>query len=223
MNSEQGDGRRAELMMVITNAGQGTKFLQAAKKRGVSGGTVLLGRGTCTSRLLNFLDLTEERKELVLMVAKLELAQTLLPELAAGFKFDKPNHGVGFSVPLSGVFGIQKCPGGYDFTTEGMKKGVYQCIIAIVEEGRAEDAVDAAVKAGSRGATILQGRGSGAHETAKLFAMDIEPEKEIVLILSKQERVHAIVDAIRAELKIDDPGRGIIFVMDVTQTVGLVE
>lgn len=98
---------------------------------------------------------------------------------------------------------------------------MYQMITTIVDKGRAEDVIDAATKAGSKGGTILEGRGSGIHETSRLFAMDIEPEKEIVLILSEEAVTDAIVSSIRTQLNIDDPGKGIIYVQTVGQVYGI--
>ena len=99
----------------------------------------------------------------------------------------------------------------------------YQAITVIVDKGKAEEVVDAAAKAGSKGATIINARGSGIHETSRLFAMDIEPEKEIVLILSQNEKVEDIVESIRQEMQIDVPGNGIIYVQPVNRTYGLVK
>lgn len=64
-------------------------------------------------------------------------------------------------------------------------------------------------------------RGSGIHETSKLFSMDIEPEKEIVLILSETDMTDAIVSSIRTQLKIDDPGKGIIYIQNVNKVYGI--
>lgn len=41
------------------------------------------------------------------------------------------------------------------------------------------------------------------------------------MTLTKKERTEAIVTAIRENLKIDDPGNGIMFVIDVNKTYGL--
>ncbi|GAE94435.1 nitrogen regulatory protein P-II [Gracilibacillus boraciitolerans JCM 21714] len=100
---------------------------------------------------------------------------------------------------------------------------MYQNIMAVVDKGKAEDVIESAQKAGSKGGTILNARGSGVHETSKLFSMDIEPEKEIVMILSDENYTEAIVTKIREDLKIDEPGNGIIFVQDVNQTYGIYE
>lgn len=51
--------------------------------------------------------------------------------------------------------------------------------------------------------------------------MDIEPEKEIVLILSEAESTQKIIDSINSELKIEEPGNGIIIVQNVSKTYGI--
>jgi len=53
--------------------------------------------------------------------------------------------------------------------------------------------------------------------------LKIEPEKDIVLILSSAAKTENIVNAIRKNLNIDEPGAGIIFVLDVNRAVGLSE
>ena len=99
---------------------------------------------------------------------------------------------------------------------------MFHAITTIVEKGNAELVIDAATKAGAKGGTIINARGSGIHETKKLFNMDIEPEKEMVLILVEVEKTDAIVEAIRAGAGLDEPGRGILFVQEVGQAYGIV-
>jgi nitrogen regulatory protein PII len=77
---------------------------------------------------------------------------------------------------------------------------MYQSIYTIVDKGRGEAVVEAATKAGAGGATIVGARGSGIHETGRLFNMDIEPEKEVVIIILKSEIAERVVSSIRDEL-----------------------
>ncbi|MDD3427693.1 MAG: P-II family nitrogen regulator, partial [Caldisericia bacterium] len=86
------------------------------------------------------------------------------------------------------------------------------------DKGKAEEVIDAATKAGSKGGTIINGRWSGISETTKLFSMEIEPEKELVIILSESEMTDSIVLSIREKLRIDEPGNGIIYIQEVIKT-----
>lgn len=96
-----------------------------------------------------------------------------------------------------------------------------QAILTIVDKGHAEEVIDAAVQAGSHGGTIINARGSGVHETATLFGMGIEPEKELVMILADQANTPQIVDMIYETLDLRQPGNGIVFVQNTTRVRGL--
>jgi nitrogen regulatory protein PII len=167
------------------------------------------------------LGLPDIRTEIGFMVAERNTAFEAMEKLNRDFEFEKPNHGIAFSTGVNVAIGA-KCCEGLECRTSGKEENhMYHAITTIVERGSAEDVIAAAVKAGSKGGTILKARGSGIHETSKLFAMDIEPEKEMVLILSEAEKTEAIIDSIRREMKIDEPGKGILFVQDVSRTYGL--
>lgn len=208
-----------ELICVIVNDGHGSKILKIAKRHGVHGGTIFLGKGTVKSRLLEFLSLYDVRKEIVWMAAERKTAFDALAKLDAEVHFDKPHHGIAFTVPIEGVMGTRCINCG-----NNIERGVnimHKVIFTVVDKGRAEEVIEAAVKAGSRGGTIISARGSGIHETSKLFSMEIEPEKEIVMILAETAATDTIASAIKDRLKIDEPGNGIIFIQDVGQVYGI--
>ena len=94
-------------------------------------------------------------------------------------------------------------------------------IVSIVRKGWGSSVLEASVQAGARGGTVLFGRGAGIHEHEKIFGMSIEPEKEIVLTIVKQEEVDRILDEIVRTAKLNDTGRGIAFVLPVEKVVGV--
>ena len=98
---------------------------------------------------------------------------------------------------------------------------MYNVVIVVVEKGKAEEVIEAANKAGSTGGTIINARGAGIHEVQKFFSLEIEPEKEEVFIITKNENKDKIVASIRENLKIDEPGKGILYVLDVNEVYGL--
>lgn len=97
----------------------------------------------------------------------------------------------------------------------------YDLIVTIVNKGFAEQVVEASKKAGAEGGTILQGRGTGIREKAKLFNIVIEPEKEVVLTLIDRKKTEKVLEAIMKSGQLDKPGKGIAFVMEVERTVGI--
>ena len=54
-----------------------------------------------------------------------------------------------------------------------------------------------------------------------LFSMTVEPEKEIVLILSEKEKTEAIVESIKNDIQLEKPGNGILFILDTVSTHGI--
>ena len=97
----------------------------------------------------------------------------------------------------------------------------YDLIVTIVNKGFSEDVVEASKKAGAEGGTIIFGRGTGIHEQAKLFNFTIEPEKEIILTLIDRSKTEKVLEAITVDAKLNKPGRGIAFVLEVERTVGI--
>lgn len=94
-------------------------------------------------------------------------------------------------------------------------------IITIVKMGWGDKVLEASMKAGAEGGTILMGRGSGIHEKQKFLGIPIEPEKEIVLSVTYPENNEAILKEIVQECDLEKPGAGIAFVIPVEKVVGV--
>src|SRR5690554_3104865 len=94
-----------ELICVIVNFGLGSKVMGIAKKNGLKGGTIVLGRGTVHNRWLELLELTDIRKEIVLLVAEKSRGRNALKIIDREFGFSKPNHGIGFAMPVGAFIG----------------------------------------------------------------------------------------------------------------------
>ena len=205
---------------VIVNTGKGTDVLQEAKKIGVTGGTIFLGKGTVRNRILELLGFDEVKKEIIVMLSDAGLEGKIHAEIGEKFQMARANYGIMFSLPVKKVIGVSYCPSPED--RMGVRAGMeYEVIFIIVDRGLADEVVDAAKDAGAPGATIINARGSGAHEDSKFFGIHIEPEKEIVLLVVKRENTEAIIESVKNKVEIDKPGGGIIFVLDVNKTTGL--
>jgi nitrogen regulatory protein PII len=210
-----------ELLCIIVNLGLGGKVLHISKQCGIKGGTIFMARGTVNNRILKMLALSEVKKEVVLMVSNKNAVEQLVQMLDHDFNFDKPNHGIAFTTSITSIFGVSSLRSEKSVECKGGDLPMYHSITVVVDKGKAEDVIDAATKAGSRGGTIINARGAGIHETSKVFSMEIVPEKEMVLILSEGEKTEVIVDSIRTALKLDEPGNGMIYIQEVNKTYGL--
>ncbi|HHY18335.1 MAG TPA: P-II family nitrogen regulator [Firmicutes bacterium] len=98
----------------------------------------------------------------------------------------------------------------------------YNLIVTIVNKGWADEIVEASKNAGAEGGTIIYGRGTGIHEQRNFFGIVIEPEKEIVLTVVEKNKSKKVLDSIQTAGKLDQPGTGIAFVLDLQEVAGIV-
>lgn len=222
MNSNQ-DGSEFTIIYVIVNGGLGSRILHKAKEFGIKGGTIYLGYGTAKSGISNFLSLYDEQKEIIVFAASSTTANHVVTALNKEFKFHKRNHGIAFTMEACGIIGTRNYACKTIEKGRGVNNPMYQLITIIVNLGKAEEVVEAATEGGAKGGTIIHARGSGVNETTRLFNMDVEPEKEVVLIISNTTSTDAVISSIKTKLEIDKPGNGIIFVQDVSGAYGIFE
>lgn len=208
------------LYIAIVNHGQDKKMIKIAHENGLSGATVLQGQGTIRHGLLSILGLTETKKNIILLAASSDIGDVAMEQIAEQMHMEKPNHGIIFSIQMSQIFGSKQMK---DETNEDLKEKTmeYQAIFTIVDRGRAEEVIDSVCAVGAKGGTIINARGAGIHETQKVFNIPIEPEKEMVLIIAEIKDVDRIRSAIQEDMHIDEPGQGIIFIMDIAKVYGL--
>lgn len=211
--------RHLEMLVVIVEHNKASKVLHLADEKGVTASVAMLGRGTASRTIFDYLGLNDKKKAVLMLFGKTEEIMDLADYLVEKLEMDKPNHGIAYIESAFNVFGTEDNANG----SENIKRGenMYNAIYTIVEKGNADDVIEAAQKAGSRGGTVIHARGSGSEEARKVFNMLIEPEKEIVLIISEEAKTKDIVESIRKETGIEEQGKGIIFVTRVEQTYGL--
>ena len=101
-----------------------------------------------------------------------------------------------------------------------MKSG-FKCILAVVNNGFSEEAMEAARAAGAKGGTILHGRGTISKDAEKFFNITIHPEKEIVMILVDSKIKDNILHALYRAVGLNTPGQGIAFTVPVDDVVGI--
>lgn len=222
MMSTNTNSKEYVMLWVVACCGKGSWILKHAKQVGVSGGTILYGKSFGSSQLLDFFGLDEYREEIVLMATDIEKTKKIINILEEEFDLGEEEGVYAFTIPICGLLGshaMMDCDLNMERGETAMK---YHLITVIVDKGKGEDAIDAAIRGGSKGGTIINARGSGIHETSRVFAMEIEPEKEIAIILSPENETMQILSTIREDLKIDEPGNGIVYIHDVNGVYGSV-
>lgn len=94
-------------------------------------------------------------------------------------------------------------------------------IVTVVRKGWGNTVLEASVKAGATGGTVLLGRGIGVNEKESIFGIPIEPEKEILLTLVPQTAIDTVLQEIIRAADLNKPGHGLTFVVPVTTVLGI--
>lgn len=207
-----------ELSIAFIDPKDHKKALAAAGAAGFRGATVLYGRGTMANKFLCALGMDYLRKELMLMIGHESYSQALHEHIKKAVHLDKHAQGLLVSLPLYRVIGLHDLP---NLETKGDAQLDYELITVVVDNGRGEDVSHAASDAGAKGATILHGRGTGAEKVDKFFSLDIEPEKELVMIVTPGDKAEQIIAGIRKVIDFDAPNSGILFSVSAGTVTGL--
>lgn len=220
LNNQSNETPLFDLVFVIVNIGKASKVLAEAKKKGVSGGTITLARGTVNSGLLRKLGLLEVRKEVLLMVTKRSNTLPVIDHINELFHLDQPNRGIIFSTPLSHIVGTQ---GERLNLLENSlpQESDYELFISIVAEDKGEDVVDVVKQTAGTGGTLLHGLGAFAETVIKVFGIELNSEKDIVLNLVEKKMADIVEKSLIEQLPFHEKDFGIFFSVDAMFVKGI--
>lgn len=91
----------------------------------------------------------------------------------------------------------------------------HQVIVCIVNNGFADEAMDAARAVGVKGGTVLSARGTANLDAEKAFHIQIQPEKEMILILVTEDIKDDVLHALYRTVGTHTPAHGIAFALPV--------
>lgn len=222
--TKPGNERQFLMVTLILGENQCQKCVRIAKELGILGAIVTPGRGTVKSAVLNLLGIKSQKKEVVNVLVEKSRAEEALDYFDKQLQLKEPGHGIAFTTSAAAAgWVIENIMQDEDDAQETEGESMFKKMTVVVNRGMAEDVMDIAHKSGVRGGTIMHGRGTGPETAAKLLGMEIEPEKELVMILMPAELVDKVAGDLYKELRLDLPGNGILFVEPVAEVRGLFE
>ena len=104
-----------------------------------------------------------------------------------------------------------------------MKTDNHAVILASVNAGFAEEAMDLARQQGVRGGTILNARGVAREKEAAFFGITIHPEKEILLMVVEKSIRDKVLNTLYSRMGMGEKAQGIAFSLPVSDVAGLVQ
>ena len=189
----------------------------------------LLGKGTANSEMLDYLGLSNIEKGVVVTICEKKEIPKIYDKLQSELGFGKKGVGVAFTVPIgsmpkSSLVYLEnrvssKTKKGKGSVEKDMKYK-YQLIMAICNNGHSGDVVDTVRNLGARGATILHARGSASEEMKTFLNIKIHPEKEIIMIVSSNEKKDELLKAIANNHGLGTDAGSVCFSLPVEDGIG---
>lgn len=213
---------RYTIMSLIIDEQQCQKFARIVKEKGIRIGTIVLGKGTVKSATLNLLGIKSQKKEIISILLEKEKSNEVLDYFTKELLLHKPGHGIAYTSPvITASQIINDDRDNLNKLQDTEVESMYKKLTVVVNRGMAEDVMNIARKSGVNGGTIIHGRGTGTDFTAKSFGIEIEPEKELVMMLMPSSLIDKVVNALYQELHLENPGNGVLFVEPILEVRGL--
>lgn len=186
--------------------------------------------GTAHAKTLDLFGLEKTEKSMLMSVVTEASLKDLCKKLSRDMMIDLPDRGVALAVSLSGIAGArtleyftatQMTTDDTEANTTEEKKmqSAYELIVAIYEKGNTDVVMDAARAAGAGGGTTIRAKGTGA-DAQKFFGLTLAEEKEILFIVSTNEKKKDIMKAIIHEAGPDSKAHALVFSLPVSETAG---
>lgn len=214
-----------QAVMTIVDKGRMDSIQDFVEENGFPRGIVIDAHGSAdkSNAILNLMIGPE--KDILLIITTPEQAHRLAGLLTDYLNLKSANSGILAILNLNQLVGIDLPLQADCKENEPDIKQInpaYSLILAIVDNDRDEAVIQSAESAGSTGGTIIHARGSCPYPSKTFFSHGIEPEREIVMIIVEDDKVPAICSRINEDLHLNQPGKGIIMVVSLYDTIGLV-
>ncbi len=217
---------KTKLFVTIVDKDRTERITKLFKRFNITNSCSLNATGTASGSLLSYFGLDDVKKNIILTIVPCILEEKIMYYLHNKLNLYKPGNGICFSLGITSASRYlssmyEKISVKEEYTMENDKK--YELIVLIVSEGYAMQAMDAAKRVGANGGTLIKGIGLGSQEATKFLGITIEPEKDVVLIITEQEEKRKVMEEITKEVGLSHEGRGICFSIPVDNVVGLTE
>ena len=81
--------------------------MDAARKAGATGGTIIHGHGVSGKEAAKFFGITiNEDKEILMIVARKEMKQKIMMNISSEMGMNSPAKGIVFTLPIDDVYGL---------------------------------------------------------------------------------------------------------------------
>ncbi len=205
------------------------KLLDIYEKENLIFNITMQGTGSAESEWLDLMGLGENKKVVNLCVMDDDHVPVLYRRLERGMSLSKAGTGIVFAAAIDSVSALitKLCQSDAEKKEESRtmteSECKYELIVTISERGSFDVVKNAARLAGARGGTLIHGLGLGGEEAVKFLGINLQPEKDITLIVVNKEDKQPIMKKILEDAGIKSQSRGVCFSIPVDSAFGLAD
>lgn len=222
--------QRIKLLVGVVSVGDAAEISELCNSAGAALGYSFEAFGTARTAVLDYLGLGETPKRVTLSLIPESAEKTILEGIQKEMALYLVGKGICFTLPLTGVSSIvangllkgapqEKSNGREEKMNEDTR--MYDLIIAAMQSGFADDAMNAAREAGAAGGTLIHAATLNNRKAEQLIGVTLQQETELLMILTKREGKLAIMRAIQETAGLKTDAGGVLFSLPVDNLIGV--
>lgn len=223
----------SRMLFLIAGHKLAEKSLTLLKNHGIPIQYTINGMGTATSEMMDLLGLGTAEKTILVTLLPKDLANHILARLNDLLEeLERKSRGIAFTLPILGANKLLlRLMGELEEThaqqderkddTPVMAEKKYSLITAVVNQGYSEEVMNAARSAGARGGTVLHSRQVPTEKSQTALGLDVQEEKEMILIVADSEHRLQIMQAIGEKCGLHSEAKGTVLSLPIDNAVGL--
>ena len=218
--------KELNLLLIIAREKDRAAYEKYFSRRALASYTTLPCRGTAQNKTLDLLGIEQTEKIILLSVIGKQQTKDVLETLPDQMEIDLPGRGIGLIIPvgsMGGMRSMQALTGSTEAEEREVVKMEYNAhlIIAILNKGYSDVAMEAARAAGAGGGTVVRAKGTYGKGDEHFFGMTLAEEKDTVLIVATEAQRKPIMQALMHQVT-EMPELGTVtFSVPVSDTMGL--
>ncbi len=187
--------------------------------------------GTASNEIIDALGLGSIDKSILIGVVPKTSADRTLVKLRKAMKLYTPNSGIAFTIPMtSSSSHILRMLNAFSKNESSLSarrdimngnENIYTLVAAIVNQGFSEEVMLAAKAAGARGGTVIRSRSIPNEKSVSFWGLNVQEEKEIVLIVTELSHKIAMMKAISEKCGIHSNAKGSVMSIPIDSVAGI--
>ena len=190
------------------------------------------GQGPAKSELLDICGLSGRARLITVTILPQKLVDSIFTSLSQKYHITRKGMGIAGTIPITGIQEIvlkmmdeemrRKLEENIERNEIEMNKdAMYTMVLTAVKEGYSDHVIDAALKAGAKGGSVIRGRRRGNEAIVQFLGISMQEEQEFVLVIVPKDKKADIMKSVSDSCGLKTPAKGVILSIPIEEIIGL--